>query len=425
MTPTTTKAEPSFYEATQAQYRRAADLIGLDGNVRVILDEPKNVIQVNFPVRMDDGRYRLFQGYRVQHNNILGPYKGGIRYHPDVSMDEVMALAALMTWKCALVGLPLGGAKGGVRIDPSGHSTDELMRVTRRLTHALGTNIGADYDIPAPDMGTSAQTMNWIMDTYVNTVGYAGRNLHRGVVTGKSIACGGSEGREKATGQGLVDLVEEWALLHRLRLSGASFTVQGFGNVGSNAAVLLGAIGARCIAVMDHRGSIANTDGIPLEALRDYVRETGSVAAFPGAEAISVDEFWSVETDIVIPAAVENVIDARVAGLLRAKVVAEGANGPTTPAGDIVLRERGIDVLPDVLANAGGVTVSYFEWSQNRNNERWDLEEVDGRLKRRLLRSYQRVREESERRPCDLRTACYVVALEQIQSAYSERGIFP
>ncbi|GIW71644.1 MAG: glutamate dehydrogenase [Planctomycetota bacterium] len=418
-------APSGFLAMVEERYRRAADLIHLRDDVRLILSQPKNVIEVNFPVRMDDGSYRLFQGYRVQHNNILGPYKGGIRYHPAVSMDEVKALAALMTWKCSLVGLPLGGAKGGVRIEPRRHSTDELMRVTRRFAHALGSNIGVDYDIPAPDLGTDAQTMAWFMDTYMNSVGYATRNLHRGVVTGKSLTCGGSQGRDKAVGQGILDLIEVWSRESGFPIAGARFIVQGFGQVGSWTALLLERAGAICVGVSDYRGSLANPAGIPLRRLREYVAIHGTIAGFGGAEAVDSETFWSLECDFAIPAALENQIDERVAARLTARLVVEGANGPTTPAAERLLLERGVTVLPDVLANSGGVIVSYFEWTQNKNNEQWDLEEVDARLARRIVRAYENAREVAARYETDLRTACYIVALERLEAAYAERGIFP
>lgn len=415
----------NFYQLTQQRYEKAADVMKLQPDVRAILSEPKNVVQVNFPVRMDDGTLRMFQGYRIQHNNILGPYKGGIRYHPEVSLDEVKALAALMTWKCALVGLPLGGAKGGVQVDPTKLSPTELQRLTRRFTVALGTTIGVDYDIPAPDMGTNAQTMNWIMDTYMNTVGFATRNQQRGVVTGKSISSGGSEGREKATGQGIVYLLEEWACERTFDLAKATYILQGFGNVGSWTARLLSAHGARCLAIMDHKGCIRNPDGIPIDPLLKHVRETGSIDGFAGAQAIPSDDFWMTEADIAVPAALESQIGRIVAPMMKVKIVAEGANGPTTPEGEDLLRERGIEILPDILANAGGVIVSYFEWTQNMNNEQWDLEEVDAKLKKRILRSYKAAKSAADRHKTDLRTACYIVALERLQSAYNERGIFP
>lgn len=415
----------NFYEVTQQQFVKAAEVMGMQSDIRTILAEPKNVVQVNFPVRLDGGELRLFQGYRIQHNNILGPYKGGIRYHPEVSLNEVKALAALMTWKCSLAGLPLGGAKGGVQIDPTKHTRDEIMRVTRRFTHALGTTIGVDFDIPAPDMGTNAQTMNWIMDTYMNTVGFANRNQHRGVVTGKSISCGGSEGREKATGQGLVYLIEEWAKGKKIDLSKVTYILQGFGNVGSWTAMLLQPLGARCVAVMDHKGCIRNAAGISVEALAKHVKAAGSVEGFPGGETIKADDFWSLEADIAIPAALESQIGRLVAPAMRVKLVAEGANGPTTPEGSEILHQRGVDILPDILANSGGVIVSYFEWTQNKNNEHWDLEEIDAKLKKRILKSYRNARAAAEKYKTDLRTACYIVALERLQSAYSERGIFP
>ncbi len=415
----------SFYEIVAEQFNRAADIYGLREDVRLILSQPKNVIQVHFPVRMDDGHFRLFQGYRIQHNNVLGPYKGGIRYHPLVSLDEVKALAALMTWKCALAGLPLGGAKGGVQVDPSKYSRDEIMRITRRFTHALGNNLGVDYDIPAPDLGTNAQIMNWMMDTYMNSVGYATRNLHKGVVTGKSINCGGSEGRDKATGQGLVFLIEEWARERGVDLARTTYTLQGFGNVGANAAVLMGKLGAKLVAVNDHKGTIHMEGGIPVDLLLEHVALQGSVLGFRGAEEISRDDFWSLKVDICIPAALESQISRSVAPLVNARLVAEGANGPVTPKAEAILIDRGIELLPDILANSGGVVVSYFEWTQNRNNERWDLEEVDAKLKKRILRSYRAVQDAAERYETDLRTACYIVSLERLESSYAERGIFP
>jgi glutamate dehydrogenase (NAD(P)+) len=415
----------NFYEVTQERLAHAAQVMRLQDEIRAILSEPKNVLQVNFPVRLDNGTLRIFQGYRIQHNNILGPYKGGIRYHPEVSLDEVKALAALMTWKCSLAGLPYGGAKGGVQIDPAKHSPGELQRVTRRFTHALGTTIGVDYDIPAPDMGTNAQTMNWIMDTYMNSVGYATRNVHRGVVTGKSIACGGSEGREKATGQGLVFLIEEWARERKLDLSKATYLLQGYGNVGMHTALLMAKHDARCLAVADHKGAVMNGDGVAVEALAEHVKANGTVAGFAGGKAIKAEEFWGLEADLAIPAALENQVTKANASSLKVRLVAEGANGPTTSEGEKILEERGIEVLPDILANAGGVIVSYFEWTQNKNNEHWDLDEVDAKLKRRILRSYRAMRETAAKHKTDPRTACYIVALERLQAAYSERGVWP
>ncbi|MHC4392194.1 MAG: Glu/Leu/Phe/Val family dehydrogenase [Planctomycetota bacterium] len=414
----------SFWEQTRARFERAARYVDLPEDVRLILSEPKNIIQVSFPVRMDSGAYRLFRGYRVQHNNILGPYKGGIRYHPNVSLEEVSALAALMTFKCSLVMLPLGGAKGGVQMDPNKFSMAELRRITRRFTHALGSNIGSDFDIPAPDMGTNAQTMTWIMDTYMNTVGFATRNLHRGVVTGKSLTAGGSEGRHKATGQGLFFLIEEWARLRGEDISDLSFAIQGFGNVGGGLALLLHNVGAKVISVNDHKGTVYRKEGLDVPALLAYTREHRSVAGYD-ADAIDVADFWALDVDVLVPAALENQITREVAPHICARLVAEGANGPTAPAADETLREREIEILPDVLANSGGVIVSYFEWTQNKNNSQWDLEEVDERLKKRILKAYAAVRETAEQYETDLRNACFIVAIERVRAAYVERGIFP
>lgn len=415
----------SFYQMIQKNFKRAADICELKDYVRTILKEPKNVVQINFPVRMDDGKYRLFQGYRVQHNNLLGPYKGGMRYSPLVSLDEVKALASLMTWKCSLVQLPLGGAKGGVKFNPRAHSEDELRRITRRFTHALGKNIGSNFDIPAPDMGTNAKVMNWIMDTHMNTVGFAERSLHSGVVTGKSISCGGSEGRDKATGQGLFNVIEAWAEDNNFDLQGSTYILQGFGNVGSNVARLLDRAGAKAVAVSDHAGTVMNKSGLPIMELLSHVAAHRTVKGFSGGEEISIDDFWKLEADIAIPAAIECVITEERAKHLNVKLIAEGANGPTTPAADVILRERNMPILPDMLANAGGVIVSYFEWTQNRNNDSWDLEEVDDKLKKRILKSYRKARETAKVYDVDMRTACFVAAIKRIESAYEERGIWP
>jgi glutamate dehydrogenase (NAD(P)+) len=424
-TPDSSPPQSRFYEYTRERFEKAAELVGLPDKLYAILSEPKSVIQVNFPVRMDNDSYRTFQGYRIQHNNILGPYKGGIRYHPLVSDEEVKALAALMTWKCALVDLPLGGAKGGVKLDPHAHSSDEIMRITRRFTHALGSNIGAQYDIPAPDMGTNAQIMNWIMDTHMNTVGFARKQENRGVVTGKSLACGGSRGRDKATAQGLVYLFEAWAADNDFDLSSATYTLQGFGNVGSHTARLLDAQGARCIAVADHLGGTRNDAGLSISGLAQWVAENGTVRGFSGGDELDPAALFDLEADAVIPAAIEGAITVDVAPRMRTRVVVEGANGPVDPAAGQILRDQGTVILPDILANSGGVIVSYFEWTQNKNNESWDLEEVDERLQRRVLRAYQASKETASERDVDLRTACYMVALERLKTAYEERGIFP
>ncbi|MBI1851644.1 MAG: Glu/Leu/Phe/Val dehydrogenase [Planctomycetes bacterium] len=410
---------------SHSQFSRAADKIGLDPVVRSILSEPKNEIIVTFPVRMDDGHFELFTGFRVQHNNILGPYKGGMRYANIVNRDEVRALASWMTYKCALVEIPFGGAKGGVRCDPYKLTKDELMRLTRRFTHALGGNIGPDYDVPAPDVGTNAQVMVWMMDTYLNSTDATQRNRVRHVVTGKSLASGGSEGREKATGQGLVYVLREWLKANRLDVSKITYSVQGYGNVGSNCAVLLGELGAKLVAVDDHAGAIHEPRGIDAKDLAKWVRGNRTVKGYGRAESITREDFFNTEVDVMIPAAMENQINDANQHLVKCRVILEGANGPVTPSAEDAIRARGIEVIPDILANSGGVIVSYFEWIQNKNSEHWDLKEVDEKLKKMMLRSWERAQLEAEHRKCDLRTAAYSVALQRLEIAYEERGIFP
>lgn len=419
------KDKPNVFEVAGAQFGRAADVLDLDPHLRVILSQPKNELIVNFPVRMDDGTFQLFKGYRIQHNNIMGPYKGGMRYHPEVHLDEVKALASWMTWKSALLEIPFGGAKGGIKFDPTRHSRGELERITRRFTHALGGNIGPDHDIPAPDMGTNGQTMVWMMDTYMNSGSHERKNAMRGVVTGKSVTSGGSRGRGKATGQGLVYMIQEWADENAFSLDGARVSVQGFGKVGAAAAGILNRLGCILVAVQDHTGSIINPEGIHPKRLNEYIQRTGGVAGYPAGDAVDRDAFFSAEVDIFIPAALEMQITAETAPLLKCKLVAEGANGPTDLDGERILADKGVDVLPDILANAGGVTVSYFEWLQNRRAEQWTLEEVDTRLHRQMVRAYRTMRRLTHEHRIDNRTAAYLHGLTRIQEVYRERGIFP
>jgi glutamate dehydrogenase (NAD(P)+) len=418
-------AKGNLYAIVQACADKAAKAVNLSKDVNVILSQPKNELIVHFPVRMDDGSLRIFKGYRIQHNNILGPYKGGIRYHEDVTLDEVKGLAAAMTWKCALHDIPFGGAKGGIKFNPRLHSKSELERITRRYTHALGGNIGPEVDIPAPDVGTNAQIMVWIMDTYMNIVGVGEKNAVRRVVTGKTIVSGGSYGREAATGSGVVHCLTEWARERRFSVNGANYIVQGFGNVGSHTAKILSRLGATLVATGDYKGYIANPEGLNPFKLAEHVAQTGSVVGYKHSKAISREEFFAAEADMFIPAALELEIGEKEAKALKVKVIAEGANGPTYPEADAILNERGIDVLPDILANSGGVTVSYFEWLQNKRSERWELEEVEEKLEKRMKKTYQQVREFAEERKLDFRTAAYGIALQRVEAAYSERGIFP
>lgn len=414
-----------FFEVVQGYLESAAQLTGLPRHVKEILAQPKNELIVNFPVRMDDGDLRVFKGYRIQHNNILGPYKGGIRYHEQVSLDELKALATQMTWKCALLGVPFGGAKGGIKFNPREHTVDELRRITRRFTHALGNNIGPAHDIPAPDVGSNAQTMVWMMDTYINTGSTYEKNDQRAVVTGKTINAGGSEGREQATGQGVVYCIKEWARDNRFDLEGSTAIVQGFGNVGSNTALLLSKLGVSTIATGDHTGYLHNEEGFNAHKLQEHVRAHGSIEGYPRGERISRDEFFQMKADLFIPAALENQVGATEAVKLDVRLVAEGANGPINPEGEAVLADRRIPVIPDILANSGGVTVSYYEWVQNRNSEHWDAEEVQRRLLHMMRRAYQRTMFYAAEKKVNPRIAAYALALESLATSYEERGIFP
>ena len=416
----------SLFATALTQFNRGADLIGLSDDLRQILSQPKNEIIVNFPVKMDDGRFEVFTGYRIQHNNVLGPYKGGVRFSPLVNLDEVKALASWMTWKSALCDIPFGGAKGGISFDPHHCSSEELERVVRRFTHSLGGNIGPDYDIPAPDLGSNSQTMVWMMDTYANSTGSSERQNVKRVVTGKTLETGGSHGREKATGQGVVFCLQHWADEVGFDLSSATVALQGWGNVGSATGRILQVHGAKVLAVADHAGAIADEDGIDAFDLTDWVQENGSVKGYPNADWIEPSDLWSVNVDILIPAALENQITADNANDIKAKVVVEAANGPTTLEAEEILSEKSVDVLPDILVNAGGVIVSYFEWLQNRSAQRWDLDDVDYRLREILwaaadsVVALQKDQESSSRRD-----AAYAVALQRLKTVYNQRGIFP
>jgi glutamate dehydrogenase (NAD(P)+) len=412
-------------ETARRQFDRAANMIGLDESVRRILSTTTNEITIHFPVRMDDGHVAIFAGYRVQHNSALGPFKGGLRYHPSVDVDELRALAAWMTWKAAIANVPFGGAKGGIQFDPSNHSKEEIERITRRFAFALGAHIGPEYDIPAPDVNTTPQIMAWLLDTYLSTVPPQERHGCMHVVTGKPVESGGSLGREKATGQGVVYLIEQWAKDRKLRLSGATYIVQGFGNVGSWVARRMQSLGAKLIAVEDVTGSITNTEGIDPDHLVEHVKARGDISGYRAAKPTEHEQFLSTKADIFIPAAMETQITAATAPLLNVQLVAEGANGPTDLEGDLILANRGIDIIPDILCNTGGVIVSYFEWLQNKRSEFWELEEVDCKLRKKIVNAYHRVGRAVEQFGTDWRTAAYAVALQSLEKVYTERGIFP
>jgi glutamate dehydrogenase (NAD(P)+) len=412
-----------LFSTAMAQFHRAADLIELDEAYRGLLSQPKNEIIVNFPVLMDDGSYEVFRGYRIQHNNTLGPYKGGIRYHPSVNLDEVKALAAWMTWKTALCDVPFGGGKGGVACDPRALSTAETARLTRRFTYSLGANIGPEIDVPAPDMGTNSQTMVWMMDTYAASTNDS--SAAKRVVTGKSVECGGSLGREKATGQGALFALQHWSDELGYELEGMSASIQGWGNVGGNLGRLLDVHGVTIKSVADDTGAIVDENGIDAFDLSHWVEDNGGVAGYPKATDIDIDTFWEIPVELCCPAAVEAQITAEVAQRLEAKVVVEAANGPTTPAGESILAERGIEVLPDVLVNAGGVIVSYFEWLQNRTAAQWSLETVDRRLMDTIWAAADKMTSVQVEFGCTRRDACYVVALRRLHAVYEQRGIWP
>lgn len=421
----TAVGQRSLHQAAVDQFQRAAELVDLKASYREILAKPKNEIIVNFPVTLDDGSMKVFTGYRIQHNNILGPYKGGLRFHPDVDLDEVQALAAWMTFKTALVGIPFGGAKGGVTISPADYSKDEMQRIVRRFTHALGSNIGPDHDIPAPDVGTSSETMDWVMDTYANVSPPGFRHAVKGVVTGKSIEVGGSIGREEATGRGVLYSLRHWCGETGARLDELKVAVQGFGNVGSHFALLAREAGCNIVAVADHTGTIGNTDGIDVDKLRVWADENGGVAGFPGANALDTEELFSQECDVMVPAALENQITAERAKVLKCRLLVEAANGPTTPEAEVILAERSIEVVPDILANAGGVIVSYFEWLQNKSARAWSFEDVDNRLRDLVWKAHDGVVDRRAELKCTRRDAAYAVALDRIADVYNRRGIFP
>ena len=415
----------NVYQNVQKQFDKAADLIDLDPDVRAILEKPTNELVINFPVKLGDGKVKMFTGYRVQHNDALGPFKGGLRYHPQVEINEVRALATWMTWKCAIADIPMGGGKGGIHIDPTKYTAKEIENITRRFAFALANNIGPEYDVPAPDVNTNAQIMAWILDTYLTTVNPTERNKHRHVVTGKPIESGGSVGRDKATGQGVVFCIEHWARDKKFDLSKGTYFVQGFGNVGSWAARLLKEHGSKLIAVVDHTGAIKNDDGFDADDLTAYVEKNGGVKGYPGSTEIDHDTFLATKADFFIPAALENVITSATVEKLNVKMIAEGANGPTDPDADEYLFKAGVDVLPDILANSGGVIVSYFEWLQNKRSEAWDLEEVDSKLYKIITKAYAKVREYAKSFKTDWRTAAYITALKRLEVVFRNRGIFP
>jgi len=410
-----------LFRTALEQLDTVAKRINLDPAIHERLRYPRRSLVVSVPTLMDNGRTEVFVGYRVHHNTVLGPTKGGIRYHPEVSLGEVTALAMLMSWKCALMGLPYGGAKGGIACEPGTMTQRELERMTRRYTVEVMLFIGPDLDIPAPDLGTNEQTMAWIMDTYAMT---QGRTVP-GVVTGKPLLVGGSAGRRDATGRGLVYALGQAARDTGLDLKGARTVVQGFGNVGSVAARLLWREGCLVVGVSDARGGITNTSGLDIRELMNHVKQTGSVVGFPGAEPISNAALLELPCDILIPAAIGGQITVRNADRIHARIVAEGANGPTTPEADEILADRGVLVIPDILANAGGVVVSYFEWVQGLQYYFWRESEINSRLQELIIRAYNQVAALSKRESVRLRTAALMLGVRRVAEGFQLRGFYP
>jgi glutamate dehydrogenase (NAD(P)+) len=414
-------AHINAWEVAQRQFDLAAERLNLDPGLRQVLREPRRELTVHFPVHMDDGSVQVFTGYRVQHNLGRGPAKGGIRYHQDVSLDEVKALAMWMTWKCAVVGIPYGGGKGGVIVDPKRLSQKELEGLTRRFFTEIEVLVGPEKDIPAPDVNTNAQIMAWMMDTYSMHAGYT----VPGVVTGKPISLGGSEGRHEATARGTVFCIIEAARHLGLELPRARVAVQGFGNAGSIAARLISDEGARVVAVSDSTGGIHKADGLEISKVIAWKQEHGTVTGFPGSTDISNAEVLEVDCDILIPAALENQITARNAANIKARLIAEAANGPTTPEADEILWKNSQFMIPDILCNAGGVTVSYFEWVQDLNRDHWSEGVVNAKLKEIMVKAFSETLAVARREQCYMRTAAYLLAVSRVADAMSMRGLYP
>jgi glutamate dehydrogenase (NAD(P)+) len=413
-------SENSVFGAMLQEFGGAARLLGLDEGLWKILTHPKRQIIVSCPVVMDSGKVEVFTGYRVQYNITLGPAKGGIRFHPDVSLDEVKALAAWMTWKCAVAGVPFGGGKGGVICDPTKMSQRELEALTRRYIAEIADAIGPDKDVPAPDVNTNAQTMAWVMDTYSMKIG----TTCTAVVTGKPIEMGGSEGRREATGRGVMISAREAAAHLGFDIKGATVAVQGFGNVGSVSADLLQKIGAKIVAVADWKGGVYNAKGLDITALIAWTEQHKTVHGFPGAEPMDPTTIFGLDVDILIPAALENQITEKNCDTIKAKVIVEGANGPTIPAAHQSLHKRGVFIVPDILANAGGVTTSYFEWVQDRHGYFWEEHEVNERLERKMVEAFQTVLQTALKYKTDMRTAAYIVAINKVATVTKLRGMY-
>ena len=415
------REELNPFEIAKQQFNKAADFLDLDDSTRQVLSNTKRQLIVSIPVKMDGGDVQVFEGYRVQHNIARGPAKGGIRYHPNVTLDEVKALASWMTWKCATVGIPYGGGKGGVICNPKTLSQGELERLTRRYAFEIAPIIGPDRDIPAPDVYTDEQTMAWIMDTISMIRGHT----ELGVVTGKPISLGGSQGRAEATARGCLYALREACTVTGIDLKGARVAVHGFGNAGANIARLVSADGARVVAAADSKAGIYSASGIDIQAALNHKKETASLADLPGTTAMAPEDIIGVDCDILLPSALENAITLANVGTVKAKIIAELANGPTTPGADEVLDKEGVMLLPDILANAGGVTVSYYEWVQDQNSFFWSENQINEALEQTMRTAFNSVHATAQRYQTDMRTGAYILAVDRVAEATRMRGIFP
>ncbi|MEL7036882.1 MAG: Glu/Leu/Phe/Val dehydrogenase [Cyanobacteria bacterium J06592_8] len=409
------------YDRTCSYLQQAADELQIDQNIVVILEQPRKVVTVSIPIKLDNGNVKVLAGHRVQHCDILGPYKGGTRYHPTVSLQELSALAMLMTWKCALLGIPYGGAKGGIALDPKHYSVNELERITRRYVSELIKDIGPELDIPAPDVGTSSREMAWMMDTYSMNMGRA----MPGIVTGKPLSIGGSKGRDLATGRGVMITVREALREQGRSLDGVKIVIQGFGKVGGAAAHLLHEAGAKILAVSDVSGGMFAEQGLDIPVLQDYVAQHHQIAGFPGGEQISNAELLTLPCDVLIPAAMEDQITEENADRIQAKIVVEAANAPITLIADQMLAAKGVMVLPDILANAGGVVVSYLEWVQGQSYVFWDKKRVNKEMEKLMVKAYHRVSETCQERGVSMRLAAYTLGVGRVAQALSDRGLYP
>ena len=418
------------FKMVQSQINNAAKICRLNNDIKKVILEPKNKISFSFPVQLNN-KTEMFHGYRIQHNNLLGPFKGGLRFHSDVNLEEVSALATWMTLKCALQDLPYGGGKGGLIINPTTYTKEELQKISRALTHALHDYIGPNKDIPAPDVGTNSQIMDWMTDEF-NKISCGNDILRdvKSIFTGKSIECGGSQGREEATGRGVAMCVKEWAIQNKIDLEGKTYTLQGFGNVGKYAAKTMESFGMKLIAVGDDEAYVQNEEGIKIEDLENHIATQGSLKGFWGptsgyfnAELITIDDFFKLKTDVLIPAALEMQIDETRAKNIDCQLIVEGANGPTTEEADKILKDKNIIVIPDILANSGGVLVSYYEWLQNKQNMSWEKEDIIKKLDVKMAQCYNKIDQLSKKYNCTMREASFIYSLQSLEKVYQNKGL--